>query len=149
MGGKDSNDFLAPGAGQNFLVRCENGDYAADIEAARGVPSVADFPAALDAPDDFLDRGRLVAARLVVGDHLERRQAALQVGHGSHVPQRKRGSRHCRGDCIPPSRTGCDGGPPLIAGRRSPAPRRLLPRVRGTASPGSAGVAACATAVPA
>ena len=52
MGGKDSNDFLAPGAGQNFLVRCENGDYAADIEAARGVPSVADFPAALDAPDE-------------------------------------------------------------------------------------------------
>src|SRR5438046_4366303 len=52
MGGKDSNDFLAPGAGQNFLVRCENGDYAADIEAARGVPSAADFPAALDAPDE-------------------------------------------------------------------------------------------------
>src|SRR6266436_2061495 len=33
MGGSDSNDFLAPGAGENYLVRCENGDYAADIEA--------------------------------------------------------------------------------------------------------------------
>src|SRR3954467_12701837 len=52
MGGKDSNDFLAPGAGQNFLVRCENGDYAADIEAARGIPSAPDFPPALDAPDE-------------------------------------------------------------------------------------------------
>src|SRR5881392_1199456 len=41
MGGKDSNDFLAPGAGQNYLVRCENGDYAADIEAAHGVPAPA------------------------------------------------------------------------------------------------------------
>jgi len=50
MGGKDSNDFLAPGAGQNYLVRCENGDYAADIEAAQGIPSQPDFPAALDAP---------------------------------------------------------------------------------------------------
>jgi prolyl-tRNA synthetase len=52
MGGKDSNDFLAPGAGQNYLVRCENGDYAADIEAAQGIPSKPDFPAALDAPEE-------------------------------------------------------------------------------------------------
>jgi prolyl-tRNA synthetase len=52
MGGKDSNDFLAPGAGENFLVRCENGDYAADIEAAHGVPALADFPAPLDAPEE-------------------------------------------------------------------------------------------------
>jgi len=52
MGGTDSNDFLAPGAGQNYLVRCENGDYAADIEAARGRPAPADFPAALEAPEE-------------------------------------------------------------------------------------------------
>jgi len=52
MGGKDSNDFLAPGAGENYLVRCENGDYAADIEAALGVPSPAEFPEALDAPEE-------------------------------------------------------------------------------------------------
>jgi prolyl-tRNA synthetase len=52
MGGKDSNDFLAPGAGQNYLVRCENGDYAADIEAAQGIPTPADFPPALEAPEE-------------------------------------------------------------------------------------------------
>ena len=52
MGGKDSNDFLAPGAGENFLVRCENGDYAADIEAAHGIPVPADFPAPLAAPEE-------------------------------------------------------------------------------------------------
>jgi prolyl-tRNA synthetase len=52
MGGKDSNDFLAPGAGENYLVRCENGDYAADIEAARGIPAPADFPATLAAPEE-------------------------------------------------------------------------------------------------
>jgi prolyl-tRNA synthetase len=52
MGGSDSNDFLAPGAGENYLVRCENGDYAADIEAARGVPAAAEFPAPLAAPEE-------------------------------------------------------------------------------------------------
>jgi len=36
MGGKFSVDFLAPsGSGENTLVICENGDYAADIEVAR------------------------------------------------------------------------------------------------------------------
>ena len=39
MGGKFSVDFLAPsGSGENTLVTCENGDYAADIEVARGDP---------------------------------------------------------------------------------------------------------------
>jgi len=52
MGGSDSNDFLAPGAGENYLVRCENGDYAADIEAARGIPAPPDFPPALEAPEE-------------------------------------------------------------------------------------------------
>jgi prolyl-tRNA synthetase len=57
MGGKDSNDFLAPGAGQNYLVRCENGDYAADIEAAQGIPTPADFPPALEAPEEVETAG--------------------------------------------------------------------------------------------
>jgi prolyl-tRNA synthetase len=52
MGGSESNDFLAPGAGSNYLVRCENGDYAADIEAARGIPAPPDFPPLLDAPEE-------------------------------------------------------------------------------------------------
>ena len=39
MGGKESVDFLAPsGSGENTLVTCENGDFAADLEVARGVP---------------------------------------------------------------------------------------------------------------
>jgi prolyl-tRNA synthetase len=53
MGGKDSLGFLAPtGSGENELMRCENGDYFADIEAARGVPRAPEFPPALDAPEE-------------------------------------------------------------------------------------------------
>ncbi len=51
MGGKESLGFLAPtGSGENELMRCENGDYFADIEAARGVPQAPDFPEPLPAP---------------------------------------------------------------------------------------------------
>jgi prolyl-tRNA synthetase len=53
MGGSASVDFLAPSeAGENTLVTCENGDYAADLEIARGVPRAPEFPAALDAPEE-------------------------------------------------------------------------------------------------
>src|SRR5574340_898309 len=52
MGGKYSEDFLAPsGSGENTLVTCENGDYAADLEIARAVPRVPVFPAPHDAPE--------------------------------------------------------------------------------------------------
>jgi prolyl-tRNA synthetase len=51
MGGELTFDFLAPsGSGENTLVRCENGDYAADAEIARGVPRDPRFPDALPAP---------------------------------------------------------------------------------------------------
>ena len=51
MGGSESVDFLAPaGAGENTLVTCENGDFAADIEVARGVPRAPTFPDAMPAP---------------------------------------------------------------------------------------------------
>ncbi|MGE5274547.1 MAG: proline--tRNA ligase [Verrucomicrobiota bacterium] len=51
MGGKESFDFLAPsGSGENTLVTCERGDYAADLEIARGVPRAPEFPEPLDAP---------------------------------------------------------------------------------------------------
>jgi prolyl-tRNA synthetase len=44
MGGSESVDFLAPaGAGENTLVTCENGDFAADLEVARGVPRAPVF----------------------------------------------------------------------------------------------------------
>jgi prolyl-tRNA synthetase len=54
MGGKESLGFLAPtGSGENELMRCENGDYFADIEAARGVPRAPDFPEALASPEEI------------------------------------------------------------------------------------------------
>jgi prolyl-tRNA synthetase len=53
MGGKESLGFLAPtGSGENEMMRCENGDYYADIEAARGVPRAPEFPPALSAPEE-------------------------------------------------------------------------------------------------
>src|SRR6476659_6851030 len=51
MGGSGSADFLAPaGAGENTLVTCENGDFAADLEVARGIPRAPTFPEQLAAP---------------------------------------------------------------------------------------------------
>ena len=45
MGGKESLDFLAPsGSGENTLVTCENGDFAADLEVARGIPRAPSSP---------------------------------------------------------------------------------------------------------
>jgi len=58
MGGKESKDFLAPsGSGENTLVTCENGDYAADLEIAHGVPRKPDFPAAHAAPKEVATPG--------------------------------------------------------------------------------------------
>src|SRR5881396_854528 len=54
MGGKFSIDFLAPsGSGENTLVRCENGDYAGDLEVAKAIPSAAVLPEPLDAPEEI------------------------------------------------------------------------------------------------
>ena len=53
MGGELTFDFLAPsGSGENTLVRCEHGDYAADAEIARGIPRTPEFPETLAAPGD-------------------------------------------------------------------------------------------------
>jgi len=58
MGGKESVDFLAPsGSGENTLVTCENGDYAADLEIARGVPRPPTLPDTLDAPTEVATPG--------------------------------------------------------------------------------------------
>jgi prolyl-tRNA synthetase len=58
MGGKESVDFLAPsGSGENTLVTCENGDFGADLEIARGVPRDPEFPDALDAPKEIATPG--------------------------------------------------------------------------------------------
>jgi prolyl-tRNA synthetase len=54
MGGELTYDFLAPsGSGENTLVRCENGDYAADAEVARGIPRAPEPPASLAAPEEI------------------------------------------------------------------------------------------------
>ena len=58
MGGKESIDFLAPsGSGENTLVTCENGDYAADLEIARAVPRGADLQEPLDGPSEIATPG--------------------------------------------------------------------------------------------
>jgi prolyl-tRNA synthetase len=51
MGGEVAHEYLAPcPAGENEIALCEKGDYAANVEAARSVPSAPDFPERLDAP---------------------------------------------------------------------------------------------------
>jgi prolyl-tRNA synthetase len=58
MGGKESVDFLAPsGSGENTLVTCENGDFAADLEVAAGVPRAAELPEGLDGPKEVATPG--------------------------------------------------------------------------------------------
>jgi len=58
MGGTESIDYLAPsGSGENTLVTCENGDYAADLEVARGVPRAPAFPDRLESPQEVATPG--------------------------------------------------------------------------------------------
>jgi prolyl-tRNA synthetase len=58
MGGSESIDFLAPaGAGENTLVTCENGDFAADLEVARSVPREPAFPNELGGPEEVSTPG--------------------------------------------------------------------------------------------
>ena len=58
MGGSESVDFLAPsGSGENTLVTCERGDFAADLEVARGVPRAPSFPDRLNAPSEVATPG--------------------------------------------------------------------------------------------
>jgi prolyl-tRNA synthetase len=53
MGGSESRDFLAPAAvGENTLVTCVNGDFAADLEVAQTRPRTPDFPEKLDTPEE-------------------------------------------------------------------------------------------------
>jgi len=53
MGGSGSMDFLAPaGSGENTLVTCENGDFAADIEVAKTIPRPPALPELLAGPEE-------------------------------------------------------------------------------------------------
>jgi prolyl-tRNA synthetase len=65
MGGTESIDFLAPsGTGENTLVMCERGDYAADLEVARAVPRAPEFPDRLEAPEEVDTPGATTIAAL-------------------------------------------------------------------------------------
>ena len=58
MGGKESSGFMAPAeSGENILVRCENGDYFADYDAAQGIPRAPTFPEPLDRPEEVATPG--------------------------------------------------------------------------------------------
>ena len=58
MGGSESRDYLAPSeTGENTLVTCERGDYAADLEIARGVPRQPAFPPPLEEPQEVATPG--------------------------------------------------------------------------------------------
>src|SRR5439155_821832 len=53
MGGRESSGFMAPAeSGENILVRCENGDYFADYDAARGIPRAPTFPKPLERTEE-------------------------------------------------------------------------------------------------
>jgi prolyl-tRNA synthetase len=113
MGGSESFDFLAPtGAGENTLVTCENGDFAADLEVARGVARAPVFPETLvsteevetpgvktcEALADFLsidvaatskampvttDEGTVVLALVRGDDRIEPAKLEAALGHPS------------------------------------------------------------------
>src|ERR671931_2511553 len=65
MGGRESSGFMAPAeTGENILVRCENGDYFADYDAARGIPRAPTFPDPLEQPEDVATPGVTTIATL-------------------------------------------------------------------------------------
>ncbi|HSS75040.1 MAG TPA: proline--tRNA ligase [Gaiellaceae bacterium] len=82
MGGELTIDYLAPsGSGENVLVRCERGDYAADAEIARGVPRAPEFPPQLDEPEEVETPGVLTCEALAefLGIHLAATSKAMPV----------------------------------------------------------------------
>ena len=113
MGGKESFDFLAPsGSGENTLVTCEHGDYAADLEIARGVPRPPEFPDPLDAPKEVATPGVTTIQAL-----------AEQLGHRRGVDREGDAGRDPRRAPRPRART--RGRSPLRAEARRRARERL------------------------
>jgi prolyl-tRNA synthetase len=89
MGGSSSMDYLAPAeTGENTLVTCERCDYAADIEIARGIPRVPEFPEALDAPTEVETPGVTTiedVAKLLAIDEAATSKAMPVVADGKVV----------------------------------------------------------------
>jgi prolyl-tRNA synthetase len=88
MGGSESFDYLAPsGSGENTLVTCERGDYAADLEIARGVPRAPEFPETLGAPEEIDTPGveTIEALAELLGVDTAATSKAMPVVHGDAV----------------------------------------------------------------
>jgi prolyl-tRNA synthetase len=139
MGGSESVDYLAPaGSGENTLVTCERGDYAADLEIAHGIPRAPDFPARLEAPEEVATPGIVTCEDLagLLGVDLAATSKAMPVvadgavvlALGSGVARAGRVPRHHR------ARRGAARGP-VRRGREPdrlpPARRRARARLRG------------------
>ncbi len=102
MGGSESIDYLAPAdAGENTLVTCERGDYAADLEIAHGIPRAAELPEPLNAPaevetpgittiDELAEPARRRPCRDLQGDARRdaRRGSRPRAGAGRRPPRR-------------------------------------------------------------
>jgi prolyl-tRNA synthetase len=72
MGGKESSGFMAPAeSGENILMRCENGDYFADYDAARGIPRAPEFPEALEKPEEVETPGATTIESLAEFLHID------------------------------------------------------------------------------
>ena len=121
------------GAGENTLVTCERGDYAADLEIARGVPRAPEFPERLDAPEevetpgDHDDRGARGAARHRPGGDVE----------GDAGRERRR-RRSCSRSCAATTGSTRRSSPPCSARPSGRRPRRRSGR-RSAPTRGSLG----------
>ena len=72
MGGKESSGFMAPAeSGENILVRCENGDYFADYDAAHGIPRAPEFPEPLERPEEVETPGATTIDSLAEFLHID------------------------------------------------------------------------------
>ncbi|HEY5660169.1 MAG TPA: proline--tRNA ligase [Gaiellaceae bacterium] len=72
MGGKESSGFMAPAeSGENILVRCENGDYFADYDAAHGIPRAPEFPEPLERPQEVETPGATTIDSLAEFLHID------------------------------------------------------------------------------
>src|SRR5205807_5841011 len=97
MGGRESSGFMAPAAsGENILVRCENGDYFADYDAARGIPRAPRFPERLGRPEEVETPG--VATIEALAEFLDVDPAATSKAMPGMVGERRVLSLICADD---------------------------------------------------
>ena len=128
MGGSESLDYLAPStSGENVLVTCENGDYAADLEIARGVPRARpSSPSRSTRPSRSRRRvsRRSTLAQFLGVDEAATSKAMPVVHDGAVVLALVRGDDRLEGE----ARGGARRRPPRD-GRRDPHGVRGRPRL--------------------